>query len=346
MAGNNQKNKKKTICLKLLIAVLVVLVLVSGCVLAFKSMETPLQIYSEKPCPDAVYFGTSATYRYWMAPEAYLQQGITVYTYSAGAFSGFAYKYFIGDVLKHQNPEMIIIEVRPFAQPDKRRTDHVQIALDYMPFSVQKYMLLFEYLSYGHKYDMPIADNPKNYLPVQLRTDKTLEIVQGHIVKHSMYKGFLISSETDNCTSYDRRPFIDGTASLPYDGEEDFTELLDYCDKLDCEVLFVASPVVGNLEKQKYLNRLTNMAENRGYDCINFNNDRDYDAMGLDSQTDFYNSRHVNIKGALKYTTYFAEILKKDYKLEDHRGDPSYDSWQESGEKLRTEYKKLTESMR
>ena len=88
------------------------------------------------------------------------------------------------------------------------------------------------------------------------------------------------------------------------------------------------------------------MARDRGYDCLNFNNYRDYNAMGLDSKTDFYNSRHVNIKGALKYTSYFAEILREDYNLKDHRGDPNYKSWQESGEKLRTEYKKLTESMK
>lgn len=330
----------------IIIVILLFLIGLSGSTLVLKSLETPLQIYSEKPCPDAVYFGTSATYRYWMAPEAYLQQGITVYTYSAGAFSGFAYKYFIDDVLDYQDPEMIIIEIRPFAQPDNRKTDHVQIALDYMPFSPHKYMLLYEYLLYAHKYDMPIADNPKNYLPVQFRDDKTIEIVQGHIVKHSIYKGFLVSEETDNCTPYDDRPYVKGTAKLPYDGEEDFVELLDHCDKLDCRVLFVASPVVGNLEKQKCLNLLTQMARDRGYDCLNFNNYRDYNAMGLDSKTDFYNSRHVNIKGALKYTSYFAEILREDYNLKDHRGDPDYKSWQESGEKLRTEYKKLTESMK
>ena len=106
---------------------------------------------------------------------------------------------------------------------------------------------------------MPIADNPKNYLPVQFRDDKTIEIVQGHIVKHSIYKGFLVSEETDNCTPYDDRPYVKGTTDLPYDGEEDFVELLDYCDKLDCRVLFVASPVAVSytqLISQKYFERI------------------------------------------------------------------------------------------
>lgn len=342
---NKNKPFKKTSTRVIIIIILLVLIVASGIPLVGKALETPLQAYKEKPCPDAFYFGTSATYRYWMAPEAYMQQGITVYSYTAGAFSGFAYKYFIEDILKWQNPEMIIIEIRPFAQPDQRKTDHVQITLDYMPFSIQKYKLLGEYIAYGHKYNMPIADNPKNYIPVEFRTDKTREIVEGHIVKHSIYKGFLISGETNACTPYDPRPYVSGTAKLPYDGEEDFMELLDYCDNLDCKVLFVASPVIGNLEKQKCLNWMTEKATQRGYDCINFNTQKDFDAMGLDRTTDFYNSRHTNIKGALKYTTYFAKILKDDYHLKDHRGDPDYDSWQESGENLRTEYKKLTESM-
>lgn len=342
---HKRNTKNRTFFKVILILILVLLICVAGIVFIGKFLERPLQVYYEEPCPDGVWFGTSATYRYWMAPEAYMQEGITIYSYTAGAFSGFAYKYFISDLLKHQDPKMIIIEMRPFAQPEDRRTDHVQIALDYMPFSIDKYKLLAEYLAYAQKYDMPIAKNPKNYLPVQFRSDKTLEIVEGHIVKHSIYKGFLISNETDKTTPYDKKPYVNGVADLPFDGNEDFIELLDYCDTLDCKVIFVATPITGNLHKQRCLNWMSEKATDRGYDVINFNTQDYVDAMGLDPRTDFYNSRHTNIKGAYKFTSYAAKLLKDRYNLEDHRGDSAYESWEESGKNLRIQYKKLTESM-
>lgn len=274
-----------------------------------------------------------------------MQQGITVYSYTAGASSGFAYKYFIKDLLKHQNPEMIIIEMRPFAQPEDRKTDHVQMALDYMPFSIDKYRLLAEYVAFDHKYGMQIADNPKNYLPVQLRTDKSLKTVQGHIEKMAAYKGFSIDSCTPLCTPYDHKSFTKETGKLPFDNEQDFKELMDYCQSLDCKVIFVASPIIGNVNKQKCLIWMTEQATARGFDSYNFANKQSIKDMGLNLQTDFYNTRHTNIKGALKYTTYFGKLLKDTYHMKDHRGDSDYDSWQKAGENLRIEYKKLIESM-
>ncbi|MGI5850084.1 MAG: hypothetical protein ACOX8Q_08505, partial [Christensenellales bacterium] len=49
--------------------------------------------------------------------------------------------------------------------------------------------------------------------------------------------------------------------------------------------------------------------------------------------TDFYDARHTNIKGAIKYTNYFGKYLLDNYHLEDHRGDDRYSSWDESYKK-------------
>ena len=51
--------------------------------------------------------------------------------------------------------------------------------------------------------------------------------------------------------------------------------------------------------------------------------------MGLDPATDFYNKKHVNVRGAEKYTKFFADYLTKKYELVDHREDSVYEPWWE-----------------
>ena len=46
--------------------------------------------------------------------------------------------------------------------------------------------------------------------------------------------------------------------------------------------------------------------------------------IGIDMQSDTYDAGlHLNIYGAEKLSSYFANILSKQYKLEDHRSDPA-----------------------
>ena len=46
-------------------------------------------------------------------------------------------------------------------------------------------------------------------------------------------------------------------------------------------------------------------------------------------QTDFRDADHLNYLGAKKATDYMTAYLKKNYSLEDHRGDRRYRLWEE-----------------
>ena len=72
------------------------------------------------------------------------------------------------------------------------------------------------------------------------------------------------------------------------------------------------------------------MVEERGYQVLNFNTPEMAQALDLDWETDFYNSKHVNFLGAEKYTEYLSKYLEENYDLPDHRDDPKYESWEEA----------------
>ena len=52
--------------------------------------------------------------------------------------------------------------------------------------------------------------------------------------------------------------------------------------------------------------------------------------MDIDWKHDFYDTRHVNIQGAEKFTDYIVDWIEKEYDVEDHRGDPAYNSWDDA----------------
>ena len=87
------------------------------------------------------------------------------------------------------------------------------------------------------------------------------------------------------------------------------------------------------------LNSATSIIEKNNYKVINFNTLEDFE---VNFKKDFYNSQHLNVYGATKYTLYFSKYLKNNYDLPDHRGDKKYSSWVDEYERFKKEYKELT----
>ncbi|MBC6680845.1 hypothetical protein [Zhenpiania hominis] len=126
--------------------------------------------------------------------------------------------------------------------------------------------------------------------------------------------------------------YTENTEKLAPETERMFNDLLDYCDSIDTEVLFVLSPFSAKEDNVGRLNEAVRIAEERGYPVLNFNTKELVEDVGINWETDFYNSNHANILGAEKYTKYLANYIAEHYDMEDHRGDPAYKSWDESYE--------------
>ena len=107
-------------------------------------------------------------------------------------------------------------------------------------------------------------------------------------------------------------------------------DLLDYCDSIDNEVLFVLAPYSANKKTFPRINTAIEIVESRGYDVLNLNTKEKLAELGVNWETDHYNKKHVNIIGAEKYTRYLTEYVDEHYSLGDHRDDPAYSDWHES----------------
>lgn len=73
------------------------------------------------------------------------------------------------------------------------------------------------------------------------------------------------------------------------------------------------------------LNVLCDMVKEQGFNVVNLQGN--LEEVGLDMTTDYYDNKHTNIHGSLKYTHYLGKYLSENYDFEDKRENPDYESW-------------------
>ncbi len=277
---------------------------------------------------DMVYIGGSATFVYWEPLKAYEEYGIASYNYAINSVQAETYIYSIKEVLKTQNPELIIIDARAFQYRDDVKrgptTAHYYNFTTGLPFSKNR----FDY----------IEDNVPKYLK-----EDTLayhfDLIKYHTRREDFdfktsikmmlgtyeneYKGFgfyqqVASIEKQNFKTTKELAVSDETKKI-------LNDLLDFMKTVDTEFLFVVSPYSMPIKDKQKFNYVQKIIEEAGYPFLDAN--EFYDEMNLDFDTNFYNVNHVNIFGAEKYTEFLADYLKENYDLPDRREDPTYESW-------------------
>jgi hypothetical protein len=291
---------------------------------------------------DMVYIGGSACFVFWMPYEAWNQYGFTSYNFACNSLPASNFKASIQEVLKTQDPSLLIIDARSFEYMDRKGLTEVYIRnfADSTNYSWDRLMFLNQYvptqLNEGEdnnfwNYCFDIAKYHtlwKSLGQLEWPGETVWKYADNH--ESQPYKGYEfitdayeVISQPDYAQITSQRPFNDQVDSV-------LTELLDYCSTLDCEILFIVSPYAETEEQKELYNYLEEQTKLFGYDFIDTN---DYiEEIGLDYSTDFYNETHTNALGAKKYTDFLSAYLHENYSLPDHRNDSDYSSWQQGYE--------------
>lgn len=286
----------------------------------------------EEDTIDAVFIGTSGVDRYFINSKAYEEYGMTVYPLSTEGEPPWLVLNMVKEAYEHQNPELIIIDARPFIASNFakntnltdvrcrrvidmldffslnrldaiRRTIEVMSTLDE---SVHWYTpsYYFSFIRYHNKW----SDDDFSF------DDMTTE--------RAGYMGFYVAkSKSVKQTKIKESEYTTETAPLNEISEKYLLELCEYFRENNINALFVDTPTYTGLEESKRRNTFTQIVEKEGFKFINYNTPELDEELGLDRTTDFYNSAHVNYYGAEKFTEHFAEYLDENYSFEDHRED-------------------------
>jgi hypothetical protein len=291
--------------------------------------------YSEpKDTLDVVYIGGSTVFCDWAPMEAWNEFGFTSYDFSNNTIPPQVIKYCITEALKQQNPKLVIIDVVSFSIGDIMRDDEFVTNM-YAEFALRNFTDGFHY-SYN-RYRMVQESVPKEYN----RLDYHFDIAKYHVntkafIERDNIKNMIGTlhdyKKGNNCiptySTVEREDFssVIETIHLTELMEGLLSDLLDYCDKLEKDVLFIVPPY--GLTKDEFMkyNYMQRVVQERGYDFLNCN--VEYHAIGLDEDTDYNDSNHLNIFGAIKYTHYLGDYVKVTYTLPDHRKDSKYVKWE------------------
>ncbi|MCQ4635260.1 hypothetical protein NE619_00755 [Anaerovorax odorimutans] len=296
--------------------------------------------YAEKENSlDGIYLGSSAANRFWNAPLAYNETGIAVFDLATSGQPMVLYKYLIEEAEKTQDPKVYIMELREVTESlDKIEEVGIRRATDSMHFNLNRIKAINAAVDYAEGWDNGVDTEKLNYyFPIikyhgrwQGGDLTTKDLLQLNRMQET--KGFFVSKARSLKQEPQKPPvYTTQTEPLYKEAEELLNDLMDYCDTLDAEVLFVFSPYSEQVaEEVGRINQTVKLVQERGYEVINFNTKEMNEELGIDWSKDCYDPRHLNMLGSEKYTKYLAEYLAEHYDLPDHRGDKDYESWDEA----------------
>lgn len=345
-----------------LIKILILLVLI-GCMLCYLSevftykgdngQNNIKSFYKEKKNSlDGIYIGSSAVYRYWIPTMAYERHGMCIYGFTSPAQPMCTTKYLVKEALKTQSDaKYIIIELRNIVKDDTLvQESAIRRTVDSMKDSKNRRDAIDKSLKFYKDLGLKIDYNKNNYYYKLMKYHGMWDgsiTVNDLLLKSgkSKYKGFVLSKDSFKTVPFPYPLTYPGKLKIDKNREEILRDLLKYCKGLKQKVIFVSSPgYSARADKRMKMNYVMDICQKEGFTAVNFNQEPWKSRINMDWSNDYYEVNHTNIKGAIKYTKYFSDLLKKAYgeKLDDHRGDKKYKSWDEAAELLKNDIKKMT----
>jgi len=120
----------------------------------------------------------------------------------------------------------------------------------------------------------------------------------------------------------------DDIVALKQDTEEWIYKIINLARENNIEICFFLSPFPPNEMVSGNYRALAQLADQENIPFINFL--EKYDELNIDCNTDYRDVTHMNNSGAEKITDYMGKYLVNNYSLIDHRGNDTYELWEEN----------------
>ncbi len=281
--------------------------------------------YGEKE--NAVYIGGSASFVYYEPLKAYEDYGIASYDFGANTISAELYNFLVKEVMKTQQPKVIILDARAYQYREK---DLVPSEVSYRnvltgtPFSINRTMFIEKsvrnYLNEGtlsYHFDLIKYHGRDGEFDLKNSIEMMLKQYENPV------KGFYFVPSIDKVEP--AKYNTDKISKIDKETEKLLVDLMEYAKKVNVKLLFVVSPYSEALYQKESFNYIEGVVKKYGFDFLDSN---EYDKeMNIDYDVDFYNNSHMNIFGADKYTEFLSKYIKEKYNLPDRRKDKNYEEW-------------------
>ena len=299
-----------------LIAVLIVLF--ASKLLSVANEKDDVGVYGfflePKDSLDVVMIGSSTLYSYFYSPLAYAQQGFTSYSLATSTMTAPIYRYAAEIAIEEQHPQLLVFETYNFCYDIQQDETSLRKFIDALPDSEIRRRAIADIVP--EDLQDSFYNTFQKYHSSWTRLGELIQVMQDKADMNR--KGYSITKNyatTPAIYEYVPRP---GKYYISEPGLYYLEILLEYLKEADIEnVLFVRFPETVVYEENEAYGQMISMIREAGFDFVNL--EAAVDDIGLDMTTDFYNSTHLNIFGAEKFTSFFANYLMQRYNLKtDH----------------------------
>ena len=309
------------------------------------------ELYSDtKDTWDGILVGTSNVDRAWAAPAAYEVYGMTVYPLSTDGGPFFLSTTVIEEALKYQDLSFVVVDLHG-VKDENLISNPVKVrrVLDNMKRSGNWLKAVDKSIKYLQTY---CADNMDSDATT-LRWSYYLPILKYHsrlmsdgITWADIFKGSTNMKGVYQANQHRKTNRIHLIGNTDYHEASDLQkelldEIIDCCEEHDLQLIFVNVPTELPEDEQESINSAAHYVEEKGYKVLNFNDGDLLEDSDMNGDEDFFDTNHMNTKGARKFTEYFAGWLSENVEgLTDHRGDERYASWDEAVQNYEAFYEK------
>ena len=267
---------------------------------------------------DAVYIGASPVFTSWIAPIAYKKYDIAMRVYANDSQPFVAVNSLMKILREHQPNALYLIAINGLYSSSNYTVESMHWTTDYLPNSFERINLI---CNTGNSFNFSAGERLELVFPL-IRYHSTwnmLNKVSFHPETYNLKGGLnnqTFFSEVQDISSHHYE--TDKRSPLPNFTQDALTELLDYCRDENVNVIFIVSAQYRDEWTLQQYNTMIDEIETSGYSVIN--ELADFERIGLDDTTDFYNAYHTNVHGALKITDYLSRYLLDHYDFPEKSG--------------------------
>ena len=258
----------------------------------------------ERNSLDVIVFGTSHAWKGFDSNTLNEEYGLKTYNY-AGNWQGFnTTLMFLQDAFRTQKPKAVLIDTYTVDSLIKDINMEGQI---YYSRAVSDFQGKRRFLKdcFGNRMDRYLS----YYLPIIMFHDNWINLERSSFVTDRTKTFYLETMGYDSSSSVVPvsidLSLLDEQTEISDDSLAILDEMVELCTENDCVLLFYTCPYYGLCDKTEAMNDYAN-----SHTCYYYNLFEKMDEIGLNGETDFRDSQHLNDSGSRKVASYLGNIIQ------------------------------------
>ncbi len=254
---------------------------------------------------EVMFFGSSNAYCSFNPLTLWKETGVKSYVLATQQQPIWATYHYMKDAFKTQHPKLAVVDILMISKNDEYYDDGVNYTFcDNMPLSENKIRLAMVSAPKGERAGL-LCRFIKYHSRWSELTEEDFSYRKSEMSDFS--KGFCTLTSINPDAAHFDVSKVTKTAKLSEKNEKYLYKIIELCRENGIELMLVKTPSNCTEEEKSYYNSVMEIAEAEGVDFVDYN--LYYDEIGLDMKHDFFDTTHLNIYGADKFTRYFKDTV-------------------------------------